>query len=205
MKKYKVGDTIYAKGKIMQADESHGKFPYCVSFSDSDFTGIIDMCHAWLDEDSFVESPVKPMMPKDVADEMSFAKSIKGVTFDDYIVRELIRSDYKDSATNKMIQSSDIPNAIEVLLNAWNNGYTVAAEPNYLAYLPLPVSDLKNHNCAQLYHFADKPILQVKWSPSKTTELQYKDERYQFTKEEIDQLRVDYPAVEIKESHTDED
>jgi len=121
-KKYKIGDTIYLKGIVKDIDCTDTDIPYGIQLTSNYGTD------AWVGEKEIVESPAKPILPKDVADEMSFAKSIKGVTFDDYIVRELIRSDYKDSATNKMIQSPDLPNTIEVLLNAWNNGYTMEKE-----------------------------------------------------------------------------
>ncbi len=77
---------------------------------------------------------MKIKLPKEVADEISFAKFI-GVTFDRYIVRELTRSDYKDAATYTMIQSPDVLNGIEMLLNAWNNGYTVE-EKKYSVKVP---------------------------------------------------------------------
>ena len=80
-------------------------------------------------------SDKKIVLPKEVADEISFAKFI-GVTFDRYIVRELTRSDYKDAATYTMIQSPDVLNGIEVLLNAWNNGYTVEKEKKYNVKVP---------------------------------------------------------------------
>jgi len=197
-KKYKVGDTIYAKGKVKEIDSGDDYLPYKVKFEDNS----ID---SWLSKDSILEPPVKPVIPKGVADEIEEYK-LKGVDLINYFSSISISGcDTKNSYNYVYMNTHEVTEShIGTLADAWNNGYTVASELNYLAYLPLPVSDLKNHNCAQLYHFDDQPILQVKWSPSKTTELQYKDERYQFTKEEIDQLRVDYQAVEIKESHTDE-
>lgn len=127
-KKYKVGDIIYAKGKIIQANESHGKFPYCVSFSDSDFTGIIDMCHAWLDEDTFVESPAKPTIPKDVADEMEvFRKSNKLGAYLYLALNQTETVAYRWTNNDRNIAS---------LVNAWNNGYTVEKEPVSLVYVP---------------------------------------------------------------------
>ncbi|WP_125606762.1 DUF1642 domain-containing protein [Lapidilactobacillus bayanensis] len=133
-REYKVGDTVYVKGKIIQADESHGKFPYCVSFSDSDFTRIIDMCHAWLDEDSFVEPPAKPTLPKEVADELEDAKK----TFHDFYA-------YLDSAdriwqpkTYTYVFSSDTNRdaKIKILSDAWYNGYTVEKEPTWYIEVP---------------------------------------------------------------------
>ena len=121
-KKYNVGDTIYLKGIVKDIDCTDTDIPYGIQLTSNYGTD------AWVGEKEIVEPPANPTMPKDVADEMNFAKSIKGITFDDYIVRELILSDYKYSATNRMIQSYDIPNAIEALLNAWNNGYTMEKE-----------------------------------------------------------------------------
>lgn len=122
MKQYKVGDTIYVKGKITDVDHNETMLPYCVVSSPN--------YHFWASQEAIVDElptaePVKPVLPKDVADEISYAKSIKDVTFDDYIIRELIYSGHDDSATKTMIQSPDVPKAMEALLDAWNNGWEV--------------------------------------------------------------------------------
>ena len=133
MKKYKVGDTIYAKGKIIQIAESHGKLPYCVAFSDSNITRIIDMCHAWLDEDSFVELPAKPALPKDVADELDDAK-VHNLDFIGYMN---VAIDNGYPVTNMLTYGNAHPSIfIKILSDAWFNGYTVEKESRYMVYVP---------------------------------------------------------------------
>lgn len=174
MKKYKVGDTIYLKGTIVDSDCAQ---QYLIKPGDYTYG-------FWFNRDAIADlpEPVKPILPKKVADEISFAKSIKGVTFDDYIVRELIRSDYKDSATNKMIKSSDVPNVIEVLLNAWNNGYTVE-EKKY--NLVIGTDSRNNRVC--VYHIADETRID-----GFTLEHDLNSSQYQFTQAEIDKYNKDF-------------
>ena len=143
MKEYKVGDTIYVKDTVTDIDYGDSTATYYGKY------------HGWFDNSCIIDGlpadPVKPVLPKEVADEISFAKFI-GVTFDRYIVRELTRSDYKDAATYTMIHSPDVLNSIEVLLNAWNNGYTVEKPKRYV--LPMPGTGYHNyqmHGNAQYY------------------------------------------------------
>ena len=185
-KKYKVGDTIYVKGKVKQVDEDD-EYPYSMVFNDSNYTDASDV---WISDQSIVEpskEQAQVTLPKDIADEMSFAKSIEGATFDDYIVRELIRSDYKYSATKRMIQSLDVPNAIEVLLNAWNNGYTIEKPKLYNLILS---EDYYKGAVVCLY----KPIQSYELNTiSSINDDDFKhNKKYQFTQEEIDECNKSF-------------
>ena len=201
MKEHKVGDTIYAKGKIIQVAESHGKFPYCVSFSDSDFTRIIDMCHAWLDEDSFVEPPAKPTLPKDVADELEYYK-LKGFDLIDYFTSFNEGASDVNNSSNYVYDNKDEVNNQRVanLANAWNNGYVLEQEHLYLAYIPLPFNDIESDdnqwNCAQLCRHSEGKL---DWCAANMNHLDSINEDYKFTQEEIKRITEGYPTIITKE------
>ena len=181
MKEYKVGDTIYVKDTVTDIDGDDSTATYYGNH------------HGWLDNSCIIDElpadPVKPVLPKEVADEISFAKFI-GVTFDRYIVRELTRSDYKDAATYAMIQSPDVLNGIEVLLNAWDNGYTVAKEKKYNLILGTDTDDGTNALFKLNYNPCTDDALGLN-TDTYADDLKL-DELYQFTQEEIDKYNNDF-------------
>ena len=61
-------------------------------------------------------------LPRTVGEEIDYGKSIKDVTFDDYIWRELVCSNYDQSATKRFVNEGD-GNSLETLLNAWNSSW----------------------------------------------------------------------------------
>jgi len=128
MKKYKVGDTIYVKGTVSAVDDT--TLPYCVDFVDD---------AVWISSDEIIDElptvePVKPILPKKVADEMKKAKgTIK--LFDIYI-QQVIRNNPNFYPHSSKYWYDYDGNNTETLLNAWNNGYTVKKEPVSLVYVP---------------------------------------------------------------------
>lgn len=187
-KKYKVGDTVYAKGKIIQVDESHGKFPYCVAFSDSNIPEIIDTSHAWLDEDSFVEPLDKPTLPKGVAYELEQAKcDVKN--FDWYIKRVVnANSDLHcyPQSTNYWLSGHE-ESVTAILLNAWKNGYTIDKPKLYNLILS---EDYYKGAVVCLY----KPIQTYELytiSSINDDDLKH-NKKYQFTQEEIDEYNKSF-------------
>lgn len=133
MKEYKTGDTIYVKCIIAQIDKNDHEKPYGIKFVDREYG-----TQAWpnrsviIDELSTAE-PVKPVLPKEVADELEIAKK-SNLSFDVYIVQIISgNADYYNSREFWINSSDDV---IKTLMDAWNNGYTVEKEPVNLVYVP---------------------------------------------------------------------
>jgi len=184
-KEYNVGDTVYAKGKILQVDESDGTFPYCVAFSDSNIPEIIDRSHAWLEEDRFVEPLAKPTLPKAVADEMEKAKENK--FFDVYIQRVIDRNpDFYPQSTKYWYDHDG--NNTEILLNAWNNGYMVETEKKYNLILGTETDG--NTNALFKNNPGTDAVLCID-ADTYADDLK-RDKFYQFTQEEIDKYNKDF-------------
>ena len=182
-KKYKVGDTIYVKGKVKQVDEDD-EYPYSMVFNDSNYTDATDV---WISDQAIVEPPAKPTLPKAVADELEQAKcDVKN--FDWYIKRVVnANSDlhYYPQSANYWF-SCDEESVTAILLNAWNNGYTVEKPKLY----NLIFDDNFNGKIACLFK---QPILDEIWAAYETSDINLKyDENYQFTQEEIDKFNKDF-------------
>lgn len=127
MKKYKVGDTIYVKGTVADVDDTI--FPYYVDFG----KGI----KALIASDNIVDElptsePVKPVLPKEVADELDIAKNKFQSSFDVYI--ENIIDSVSDKASYNYYLFNT--NAIIKLADAWRYGYTVEKEKKYYVKVP---------------------------------------------------------------------
>ena len=178
MKEHKVGDTIYAKGKIIQVDDT--SLPYYVEFG----AGVA----IWIDSDITADSynPVKPVLPKEVADEMEKAKETNKF-FDLYIQRVIGNNPKFYPHSSKYWYHHD-GNNTETLLNAWNNGYTVETEKKYNLILGTNTYGdtdalFKSNPCtdASLCIDADTYADDLK-----------RDKFYQFTQEEIDKYNKDF-------------
>ncbi|MGK4178836.1 DUF1642 domain-containing protein [Lapidilactobacillus dextrinicus] len=118
MKEYKVGDTVYVKGKIERINNTDKGRAYNVNFEAS----------TWFGTDSLVE-PVKPVLPKNVADELEKAKN-NILNFYGYLDSTL-------PLMNSFVfgHLSDRDARIKILSDAWYNGYTVEQEPRYKVYV----------------------------------------------------------------------
>ena len=130
MKDYKVGDTIYIKGKIVEIDHDGTDLPYCVNVGP--INGI------WPDRSDIIDElptaePVKPVLPKGVADELETTKKLN-VTFDGYIMR-VIDNHYLYTNSHTFWMNSD-DGVIKILMDAWYNGYTIEQVPRYMVYVP---------------------------------------------------------------------
>lgn len=128
MKNYKVGDTIYVKGKIVEIDHDDTDLPYCVNVGP--INGI------WPDRSDIIDElppaePVKPVLPKGVADELENYKSLYS-TFHRYLHDSW--SD-KFAAPNSYLYLKNSHDE-KILATAWYNGYTVEKEPTWYIKVP---------------------------------------------------------------------
>ncbi|MFD1410615.1 DUF1642 domain-containing protein [Lapidilactobacillus gannanensis] len=133
MKEYKVGDTIYTKGTVVQIDGNDHEQPYCIKFVDRDYGN-----QAWPNRSAIIDElptakPAKPVLPKEVADELEGAKKYKKL-FDVYIMR--IINDNTTYENSRAFWNNSDDGVIKTLMDAWNNGYTVEKELANLVYVP---------------------------------------------------------------------
>lgn len=134
MKNYKVGDTVYLKAFVANVDKSDPEKTYGVNFVRGNY-----VIQAWPDREAIIDElptaePVKPVLPKGVADEMEAYKEY-GDDFNEYIYNVMAVPDthYLIKTHDAFIRSNV---TVETLLNAWNNGYTIEQEPCYMVYVP---------------------------------------------------------------------
>ena len=128
-REYKVGETIYVKGKIDYIDENDTSLPYRVDF----VNGTV-----WAHSDNIIDElptaePVKPVLPKEVADELEIAKK-SNFSFDVYIVQIISGNAAYYNSREFWINSDD--GVIKTLMDAWHNGYTVEKEPTWCIEVP---------------------------------------------------------------------
>ena len=179
MKEYKVGDTIYLKGKVKEIDDT--TLPYCVDFVSN---------KVWVTSDNIIDElptaePVKPALPKKVADELEIAKECKD-SFDVYIMR--IINGHNTYENSHVFWSNSGDGVIKTLMEAWDNGYTVAKEKKYNLILGTETDGdinalVKNSPCTDA----------VLWLDTDTYADDLKlDKFYQFTQEEIDKYNKDF-------------
>lgn len=136
MKEYKVGDTIYVKGKVKAIDNT--ALPYCVDFGNGNNFIDCESGTVWVTSDNMIDElpiaePVKPVLPKKVADELEIAKECKD-SFDVYIMR--IINGYTTYENSRVFWSNSADGVIKTLMDAWNNGYTVETEKKYNVKVP---------------------------------------------------------------------
>lgn len=186
MKEYKVGDTIYLKAFVANVDKSDPEKTYGVNF----VRGIYGVqawpdCEAIIDELPVAE-PVKPIIPKDVADELEDAKK----TFNDFYA-------YLDSAdrvwqpkTYTYVFSSDANRdaKIKIMSDAWYNGYTVEKELVYNLILGFDPDESDRRLCNALYKNHGELSIDA---ATDTYDLRGDDD-YQFTQEEIDKYNKNF-------------
>lgn len=126
-RKYKVGDTIYVEDTVVSIDEYDSIASYRGKYN------------GWFANKAIIDElptaePVKPVLPKNVADEMEAYKEY-GDDFNEYIYNVMAVPDthYLIKTHDTFIRSNI---TVETLLNAWNNGYTIEQVPRYMVYVP---------------------------------------------------------------------
>lgn len=188
MKEYKVGDTIYVKGKVKAIDNT--ALPYCVDFGNGNNFIDFESGTVWVTSDNMIDElptaePVKPVLPKKVADELEIAKECKD-SFDVYIMR--IINGHTTYENSRVFWSNSADGVIKTLMDAWNNGYTVETEKKYNLVLGTDTDDGTNAL------FKSNPCTDDALGLNTDT---YADdlkmaEFYQFTQEEIDKYNKDF-------------
>lgn len=174
MKEYKVGDTIYVKDTVADIDTD-----------DNDMTYRGSRC-GWLYKSNVVDElptaePVKPVLPKDVAEELVLAKE-SGDTFYNYITDHVAHP----KTYLFMFKYFDNNTRVVALFDAWFNGYTVEKPKLYNLVLgknmwgwPLALyKPTGNDNNLIAYPDAAPKYL--------------RDSVYQFTQEEIDKYNKNF-------------
>ena len=140
MKEYKVGDTIYVKDTVTDID---GDDPTATYYGNH---------HGWFDNSCIIDElpaePVKPVLPKEVADELEIAKECKD-SFDVYIMR--IINGHTTYENSHVFWSNSGDGVIKTLMDAWDNGYTVEKEKKYLVYKALGGKHTADVQYAQAY------------------------------------------------------
>jgi len=184
MKEYKVGDTIYVKGKVKQLDKDGNIYCYQVY--------IADVGPLWVYNSDMVEKLptaelVKPVLPKKVADELEIAKECKD-SFDVYIMR--IINGHTTYENSHVFWSNSGDGVIKTLMDAWNNGYTVAKEKKYNLILGTDTDDSTNALFKLNYNPCTDDALGLD-ADTYADDLKL-DELYQFTQEEIDKYNNDF-------------
>lgn len=141
MKEYKVGDTIYVKDTVTDIDGDDSTATYYGNH------------HGWLDNSCIIDGlpaePVKPVLPKAVADELDIAKNDLQISFDVYIGNIINRVSSAKASYHYYIFNT---NSIIKLADAWRCGYTVEKPKRYV--LPMPGTGCRNyqmHGNAQYY------------------------------------------------------
>lgn len=155
MKKYKIGDTIYVKDTVADIDTD-----------DNDMTYRGSRC-GWLYKSNVVDElptaePVKPVLPKGVADEITEWRNsphyVAEDTYFDQLIYEMISNSVESCLvkTRNSFIGGDI--GIKTLLDAWYNGYTVEKEPKYLVKVP---TSWNNSSFQQYFQLHGKDMIQA--------------------------------------------
>lgn len=174
MKRYKVGDTIWSRDIVVDVDYGETDQMYRTRGN------------GWIHNYTVVdgepkEEPVKPVLPKNVADEMEDYKATGFDLVDYFSAFNECADDVKNSSKYAYDNTDEINNQrVANLANAWNNGYTVEKPKLYNLVLgknmwgwPLALyKPTGNDNNLIAYPDAAPKYL--------------RDSVYQFTQEEID-------------------
>lgn len=124
MKEYKVGDTIYVKDTVNNIDEHDPIGTYR-----GKYTGWF--ANRTIIDELPVAEPVKPVLPKNVAEEMESAKDDCG-NFFSYLADS---NKYPATLSYTFPLNGADDDRIKILAKAWYNGYTVEQEPRYKVYV----------------------------------------------------------------------
>ncbi len=179
MKEYKVGDTVFVKGKITDVDHNETMLPFCIVSSPN--------YHFWASQESVIDElptsePVKPVLPKGVADELEKAKN-NILNFYGYLDSTL-------PLMNSFVfgHLSDRDARIKILSDAWYNGYTVEKELVYNLILGFDPDESDRRLCNALYKNHGELSIDA---ATDTYDLRGDDD-YQFTQEEIDKYNKNF-------------
>ena len=180
-KEYKLGDTIYVKGTVGQIDGDDHEKPYGIKFVDWDYG-----TPAWPNRSDIIDElptaePVKPVLPKEVGEELDIAKS--ELPFDVYIGNIF---GGVSSAKASYHYYFDNANAIIKLADAWRYGYTVEKTKLY----NLILNDDFNGKIICLFKLT---LVDELWAAYNIGDTSLKhNEEYQFTQEEIDKYNKNF-------------
>lgn len=183
MKNYKVGDTVYVKGKITDVDHNETMLPYCVVSSPN--------YHFWASQESVLDElptaePVKSVLPKDVADELEDAKKSAYNFFG--FLRDCNNKTYPETCHFMFYDTVSSDTQIKILSDAWYNGYTVEKEPVYNLILGFDPDESDRRLCNALYKNHGELSIDA---ATDTYDLRGDDD-YQFTQEEIDKYNKSF-------------
>lgn len=185
MKQYKVGDTITVKAKVIRTTNSKD-MPYLVSYiTDYDNDDFRRNSSFWVTESEVVE-PVKPVLPKDVADELEDAKKSAYNFFG--FLRDCNNKTYPETCHFMFYDTVSSDTQIKILSDAWYNGYTVEKEPVYNLILGFDPDESDRRLCNALYKNHGELSIDA---ATDTYDLQGDDD-YQFTQEEIDKYNKNF-------------
>ena len=127
MKDYKVGDTIYVKDTVVDIDTADNDMTYQGGhFGWFYNSNVVDELP--------VAEPVKPVLPKDVADELEDAKKSAYNFFG--FLRDCNNKTYPETFHFMFYDTVSSDTQIKILSDAWYNGYTVEQVPRYMVYVP---------------------------------------------------------------------
>lgn len=177
MKNYKVGDTIYIKDTVNNIDEHDPIGTYR-----GKYTGWF--ANRTIIDELPVAEPVKPVLPKEVADELEDAKKSAYNFFG--FLREYNNKTYPETCYFMFYDTVSSDTQIKILSDAWYNGYTVEKPKLYNLILGKDGLD---------YTIAVVKTLQDKSKTLISADVKRCDltrDRWQFTQTEIDELNNDF-------------
>ena len=190
MKEYKVGDTIYVKGKVKAIDNT--ALPYCVDFGNGNNFIDFESGTVWVTSDNMIDElptaePVKPVLPKKVADELEYAKNHRHRNFYGYLRAASSDATSMDCPATTRFLDCFRGEKIKILSDAWYNAYTVE-EKKYNLILGTDTDDGTNAL------FKSNPCTDDALGLNTDT---YADdlkmaEFYKFTQKEIDKYNKDF-------------
>lgn len=175
--KYKVGDTIYIKDTVEYINPTDTIASYRGSRN------------GWVANSAIIDElptaePVKPVLPKEVGEELDIAKNELQISFDVYIGNVIDSFSSAKASYHYYIVNT---NAIIKLADAWRYGYTVEKEKKYNLILGTDGYDCI-HAIRKCY---DKDGVFIDDETYEFSNLQC-DPDYQFTQEEIDKYNKDF-------------
>lgn len=164
MKNYKVGDTVYLKAFVANVDKSDPEKTYGVNFVRGNY--VIQAwpdCEAIIDELPVAEQ-VKPVLPKDVANEMDLYKAAS-CALSTYLKGAALNAT-EAKATHQYLYSYLSDNLlrdtrVKTLVNAWCSGYTVEHDYQILTGTELMKTAIDDWNA-----FPDNDETLFEWYPN---------------------------------------
>lgn len=127
MKQYKVGDTVYLKAFVANVDKSDPEKTYGVNY----VRGMYGV-QGWPDNDAIIDElptaePVKPVLPKAVADELESAKENCNNFYG--FLRDCNSETHPEANQFVFYSCGSSDSRIKILSDAWYIGYTIKPEP----------------------------------------------------------------------------